>query len=83
MNIKKILLSSILFSLAIISTAYCAISPKDLMPASGKIKGFTVMDGTLQYGKGDDISTIYDGGYELYITKGVIDAARQLYQRKS
>ena len=83
MNIKKALLLSILLSIAIISSAYCAISPKDLLPASGKIKGFSVLAGTLQYGKGDDISIIYDGGYELYIAKGVIDAVRQLYQRKS
>jgi len=53
-----------------------------LLPANDAVKGFTIMAGSLTYGKGDDISKIYNGGYELYIRNGVVDAARQMYQRK-
>ena len=37
----------------------------------------------LQYGKGDGLTNIYDGGYGDYIKAGVVDAARNLYQRKA
>jgi len=52
-----------------------------LLPAKDAVKGFSVMANSLQYGKGDDISKIYNGGYELYIRNGVVDAVRQMYQR--
>lgn len=52
-----------------------------LLPAKDAVKGWSIMPKSLQYGKGSDLSKIYDGGYELYIKNGVIDAARQMYQR--
>jgi hypothetical protein len=83
MNIRKTLLVSLLIILVIVSAAYCEATCKDLLPDSGKVKSFEILKGTLQYGKGDDITKIYDGGYELYLENGVIDAARQLYQQKN
>jgi len=52
-----------------------------LLPAANAVKGFEVLPDSLVYGKGDDLSKIYDGGYELYTKNGVIDAARQMYRR--
>jgi hypothetical protein len=52
-----------------------------LLPETDAIKGFRIVSGSLVYGKGSDLAKIYDGGYELYIKHGVIDAARQMYQR--
>jgi hypothetical protein len=34
-------------------------------------------------GKGNDISKIYDGGYETYLRNGVTEAARDIYIRKT
>ncbi len=50
------------------------------LPIKDEIKGWSVLPNSLQYGRGDDISKIYDGGYELYTKNGVIDAARQMYK---
>jgi len=52
-----------------------------LLPAKGGVAGFVIMPDSLVYGKGADVSKIYDGGYELYTKSGVIDAAKQMYQR--
>lgn len=52
-----------------------------LLPAKGDVTGFGIMPNSLMYGKGADISKIYDGGYELYTKGGVIDAVKQMYQR--
>lgn len=70
--------------LVIATVAFAANVPavQKLLPAKDAVKGFGIMPNSLQYGKGDDISKIYDGGYELYTKNGVIDAARQMYQRK-
>lgn len=53
------------------------------LPAANAVSGFSIVPKTLVYGKGHDISKIYNGGYELYTRNGVLDAARQMYQRKS
>ena len=50
------------------------------LPTKDEIKGWSILPNSLQYGKGNDISRIYDGGYELYTKNGVIDAARQTYK---
>ncbi len=52
-----------------------------LLPAANAVKGFKTVPGSLVYAKGDELSKIYDGGYELYTKNGVIDAARQMYER--
>ncbi|MDO8683167.1 MAG: hypothetical protein Q7N50_06765 [Armatimonadota bacterium] len=56
-----------------------------LLPTS-KDKGFAEwkpVSGSLQYAKGDGLTDIYNGGYEEYLRAGVVDAARNLYMRKS
>ena len=79
--IKKIIFSAMLLVFAL--AAYAATAPVlQLLPNSNAVKGFGVLSGSLQYGKGDDLTKIYDGGYELYTKGGVIDAARQMYQKK-
>lgn len=71
----------VIFLLA--ATASWAVAPaiQKLLPAKGDVTGFAPMANSLTYGKGDDVSKVYDGGYELYTKKGVIDVARQMYQR--
>ncbi|MGI6295794.1 MAG: hypothetical protein ACOX3G_06860 [Armatimonadota bacterium] len=54
-----------------------------LLPANGDVAGFKIMDKSLIYGKGTDVTKIYNGGYELYTKNGVIDAVKQMYQRDS
>jgi hypothetical protein len=72
---------ALLFLLAL--NALAAKSVQDLLPAKNAVKGWSITPSSLQYGKGDDLTIIYDGGYELYTKSGVVDAARQLYQRGS
>jgi hypothetical protein len=68
-------------SLGLAFSAAAAPQVQSLLPAKDAVKGWSVMPGSLQYGKGDDIAKIYNGGYELYTNNGVVDAARQMYQR--
>jgi hypothetical protein len=63
------------------ASAYAAKSVQDLLPAKNAVKGWSILSGSLTYGKGIDLTKIYDGGYELYTKNGVVDAARQMYQR--
>jgi len=78
---RRFLLAALLAATA--ATAYAAQTPtvQKLLPAANAVKGFTILPDSLAYGKGNDISKIYDGGYELYTNNGVLDAARQMYQR--
>jgi len=66
-----------------LATAACAAVPlvKQMLPVKGTVKGFSIVQRSLQYGKGKDLTKIYNGGYQVYTDNGVIDAARQLYQR--
>jgi len=74
-------LMSVLLLFAV--TVYGAATPavEKLLPVKGDVKGFAPMANSLTYGKGDDVSKVYDGGYELYTSHGVVDVARQMYQR--
>lgn len=72
----------LILTVLVLAGAACAgTHVRGILPAKGSVKDFGIMSGSLQYGKGDDLSKIYDGGYELYAKAGVIDAARQMYQR--
>lgn len=51
-----------------------------LLPAA-ELKGYKEVAGSYLYGKGDDLTRIYNGGYQLYTRNGVIEAAQKLYQR--
>lgn len=72
---------TLLVVLAAAGAAFGAPAIEKLLPAKDAVKGWSILPSSLQYGKGDDISKIYNGGYELYTKNGVIDAARQMYQR--
>lgn len=71
--------------LILTAAAHAASTPivQQLLPAKDSVKGFSIMPDSLQYGKGDGITSIYNGGYELYTKNGVVDAARQMYQSGS
>jgi hypothetical protein len=60
--------------------AYAA-SVQSFLPTKNAIKGWEILPDSLQYGKGKDLTKIYNGGYEVYTDNGVVDAARQMYQR--
>ena len=77
---RKALIIAILM---LVAATTCTAAPalQKLLPAKGDVKGFAPMADSLTYGKGDDVSKVYNGGYELYTKNGVIDVARQMYQR--
>lgn len=76
-------IATLLLLLAV--TVWAANTPivQQLLPGSNEVKDFKTLSGSLVYGKGNDLTKIYDGGYELYTKNGVVDAARQMYQRKN
>lgn len=79
-----VVLMAAMMMLAIASASYAApAAVEKLLPASGDVTGFKIMDKSLIYGKGADVSKIYNGGYELYTKNGVIDAVKQMYLRDS
>ncbi|MER3474809.1 MAG: hypothetical protein C4335_12465 [Armatimonadota bacterium] len=51
-----------------------------LLPSAG-LKGWKEVNGSYLYGKGEGLTSIYDGGYQLYLQHGVQEAAQKLYQR--
>ena len=80
----KILRLAFVVGLVICSITTFAITKPDarrLLPGKGAVTGFTSVADSLMYGKGENLTKIYDGGYELYTKNGVVDAARQIYQR--
>lgn len=70
-----------MFILAAAPLAAGTPAVQKLLPAKNEVAGFDTLKDSLVYGKGADLSKIYDGGYELYTKAGVIDAAKQMYQR--
>lgn len=73
----------VLAALAVGACAAGTPAVQKLLPAKGEVAGFGILADSLIYGKGADLTKIYDGGYELYTKNGVIDAAKQMYQRDS
>ena len=64
------------------SAALAAQKPiQKLLPASG-FKGWSIVADSYAYGKELGLTEIYDGGYKEYLDAGVIEAAKQMYQRK-
>lgn len=51
-----------------------------LLPGGG-LKNWKEVSGSYLYGKGEGLTSIYDGGYQLYLKNGVLEAAQKLYQR--
>ncbi len=76
-------LASILVMILLTATAALAeVGPvAKLLPRTGEVKDWKVYPGSLQYAKGENLTEIYDGGYELYTKNGVLDAATQMYSR--
>ena len=68
----------------IVGAAHAAPTPRvqKMLPPTNAVKDFATMPGSLQYAKGDDMTALYDGAIDVYTKNGVIDAARQMYQRK-
>lgn len=77
-HIVVVLLGLVLFACVVYAAEIPAV--QKLLPIKGEVAGYGLVPDTLVYGKGADISSIYDGGYELYTKNGVLDAARQMYQ---
>lgn len=78
-------LAAILLLIGLTAAAWAG--PRDsvvakLLPQTNEIKGWSIIPRTFQYGKGDGLTEIYNGGYQLYTENGVIEAAREIYQRK-
>lgn len=73
------------FVLVFAAAGCCLASPRveQTLPEKDSVKGFSILANSLQYGKGSDLTRIYNGGYELYTKNGVVDAARQIYQRRN
>lgn len=68
-------------SVALLAWAEGENSPcAKLLPAA-ELKGWKEVSGSYLYGKGDGLTSIYNGGYQLYLKNGVQEAAQKLYQR--
>lgn len=78
---KRLSVMILVLALALAAGAATTPAVKKLLPAKDEVKGWGVVRGSMQYGKGEGLTAIYDGGYELYTKNGVIDAAKQTYQR--
>lgn len=56
-------------------------SPCAKLLPSTELRGWKEVSGSFLYGKGDSLTAIYNGGYQLYLQRGVQEAAQKLYQR--
>lgn len=56
-------------------------SPCAKLLPSTELKSWKEVSGSYLYGKGDGLTSIYNGGYQLYLKNGVQEAAQKLYQR--
>ncbi len=56
-------------------------SPCAKLLPMGELKNWKEVSGSYLYGKGEGLTSIYDGGYPLYLKNGVQEAAQKLYQR--
>lgn len=56
-------------------------SPCAKLLPSTELKGWKEVKSSYLYGKGEGLTSIYDGGYQLYLKHGVQEAAQKLYQR--
>ncbi len=70
-----------MLSVALLAWAQGENSPcAKLLPAT-EFKGWKEVSGSYLYGKGEGLTSIYNGGYQLYLKNGVQEAAQKLYQR--
>lgn len=52
-----------------------------LLPGVSELTGWQEVKGSYQYGAGDGLTGIYDGGYMTYVNAGVVEAAQRLYRK--
>jgi hypothetical protein len=52
-----------------------------MLPPAGAVPAWGVYPNTDVYGAGEGLTAIFDGGYELYLRHGVLDAGQQIYRR--
>ena len=76
-----ILCVALIIVLLLAAAANSAPDVQKLLPVKGELAGFDIMPETLVYGKGVNVSKVYNGGYEVYTKNGVIDVAKQMYRR--
>jgi hypothetical protein len=54
-----------------------------LLPSDNEVAGWEIYPDTLVYVEGDELTQIYDGGFELYKSKGALRASQQMYKKGS
>ncbi len=52
-----------------------------LLPRVSDLKGWREVEGSYQYGAGEGLTAIYDGGYRMYVDAGVVEAAQKLFRK--
>lgn len=84
LSISAVAAALLLFACAAVSPAADIPNPEPdvvkLLPKTDNVTGWEIYPDTLAYASGDDLTEIYDGGYELYTKNGVLDAAQQMYR---
>ena len=55
---------------------------KKLLPNDQQVKGWTVFPKSYVYARDKSLTSIYDGGYKLYLDRGVTEAVQQTYRGK-
>lgn len=69
--------------LALLAASSCWATREDLQKiAPEKINSWSAVKDATVYGRGDGITDIYNGGYEVYTKAGVTEALRRIYQQK-
>ncbi len=77
---NKLLVLLLLF-VASLAWAEGENSPCAKLLPSAELKGWKEVQGSYLYGKGDGLTSIYNGGYQTYTKAGVLEAAQKLYQK--
>ncbi|GBC95635.1 hypothetical protein HRbin16_01427 [bacterium HR16] len=78
--LRQIALLLMLFG-ALLAWAEGENSPCAKLLPTTELKGWKAVNGSYLYGKGEGLTSIYNGGYQLYLKNGVQEAAQKLYQR--
>jgi hypothetical protein len=77
---NKLLVLLLLF-MASLAWAEGENSPCARLLPSAELKDWKEVQGSYLYGKGEGLTSIYDGGYQTYTKAGVLEAAQKLYQK--
>ena len=52
-----------------------------VLPSASELGGWHEVKGSYQYGTGDGLTAIYNGGYMMYVDAGVVEAAQKLFRK--